>query len=229
MTPQSRKAEWARHLTDLMQGFASVQARPMFGGHGLFREGKMFALVAGDALYFKVDAQTVDAFTALGLPPFQFTARGKSVALRYHLAPAEVHEDPQAMRLWCARAWEATVRAQGDPGRKPGRVAPARPTARAGRGGRHVAGGDDLLALRNLGPRSVAMLAQAGIQTEAQLRALGAVRALVLVQAACQTMVSLNLLWALEGALSDRPWQQVAQQDRASLLMALEDAQRHPA
>jgi DNA transformation protein len=38
--------------------------------------------------------------------------------------------------------------------------------------------------------------------------------------------VSLNLLWALEGALTGRPWQEVAVADRASLLMALEDAQR---
>ncbi len=34
-----------------------------------------------------------------------------------------------------------------------------------------------------------------------------------------------NLLWALEGALTCRRWQEVAETDRASLLMALEDVQ----
>ena len=38
--------------------------------------------------------------------------------------------------------------------------------------------------------------------------------------------VSLNLLWAIEGALTGRRWQEVAETDRASLLMALEDVQR---
>jgi len=32
---------------------------------------------------------------------------------------------------------------------------------------------------------------------------------------------SLNLLWALEGALTGQPWQQVAQERRAALLSAL--------
>lgn len=45
-------------------------------------------------------------------------------------------------------------------------------------------------------------------------------------QAQCPS-ASLNLLWALEGALSGRSWRQVAEQDRLSLLMALEDAQSH--
>jgi DNA transformation protein len=34
---------------------------------------------------------------------------------------------------------------------------------------------------------------------------------------------SLNLLWALEGALTQRSWQQVARQDRLRLLLAVDD------
>lgn len=37
---------------------------------------------------------------------------------------------------------------------------------------------------------------------------------------------SLNLLWALEGALTDLPWQVVAKEHRLSLLLALEDLSR---
>lgn len=56
---------------------------------------------------------------------------------------------------------------------------------------------------RNLGPRSREMLAKAGIVSEAQLRTLGAVAAYVAVKRA-GGKPSLNLLWALEGALTDR-------------------------
>lgn len=37
---------------------------------------------------------------------------------------------------------------------------------------------------------------------------------------------SLNLLWAMEGALTGRHWQDVAKNDRLSLLMKLEDMEK---
>jgi DNA transformation protein len=79
--------------------------------------------------------------------------------------------------------------------------------------------------LPNLGPKSQAMLERAGITSVEQLRALGAVPAYARALRA-NGNVSLNLLWALEGALSGLPWQEVAREHRASLLLALEDYQR---
>jgi DNA transformation protein len=78
--------------------------------------------------------------------------------------------------------------------------------------------------LLNFGPKSQQMLAQAGIHTIEQLRELGAVRAYVQVKrsGACS---SLNLLWAMEGALSGRHWQEVARHDRLRLLLELEDVE----
>jgi DNA transformation protein len=66
------------------------------------------------------------------------------------------------------------------------------------------------------------MLCAAGITTERQLRQGGAVAAFAAVRAAGASP-SLNLLWALEGALSNRDWKAVARDDRTRLLMALED------
>jgi len=75
--------------------------------------------------------------------------------------------------------------------------------------------------MRNLGPKSEEMLRKAGITSQVELRKLGAVRAFVKVKNS-DARASLNLLWALEGALSDRPWQEVAKRDRLSLLLAVE-------
>jgi len=82
-----------------------------------------------------------------------------------------------------------------------------------------------VIRLRNLGPKSEEMLRKAGIVSEKGLRELGAVRAFVKVKAAGGNP-SLNLLWALEGALTDRPWQEVAQRDRLSLLLAVEQVSK---
>lgn len=77
--------------------------------------------------------------------------------------------------------------------------------------------------LPNFGPKSQQMLAQAGINSIEQLRELGAVRAYVKVKHCCAN-ASLNLLWAMEGALSGRHWQEVAKHDRLRLLLELEDS-----
>lgn len=85
---------------------------------------------------------------------------------------------------------------------------------------------DKIEGLRNLGSRSAEMLAHAGIVSEKQLRTLGSVAAFLAVKrAGC--CPSVNLLWALEGALSDRDWKEVARNDRLTLLTQLEDTEKH--
>ncbi|MBU0622274.1 MAG: TfoX/Sxy family protein [Gammaproteobacteria bacterium] len=79
--------------------------------------------------------------------------------------------------------------------------------------------------LKNFGPKSQQMLAQAGIHTIDQLQALGAVRAYVQVKRSGNN-ASLNLLWAMEGALTGQHWQVVAKQERLRLLLELEDVER---
>lgn len=82
-----------------------------------------------------------------------------------------------------------------------------------------------LAALPGLGPKSEAMLASANIRDVSTLRELGAVQAFLAVKRR-DPSASLNLLWALEGAITGRRWQDVARDDRARLLMALDDAMR---
>lgn len=79
--------------------------------------------------------------------------------------------------------------------------------------------------LKNLGPQSAKMLAKAGIVSNEKLKALGSVAAFLAVKrAGCSP--SNNLLWALEGALTDQDWKEIARKDRLSLLIQLEDAER---
>lgn len=227
-----------QHFIDLMDRFGKVHSRAMFGGHGLYLDGVMFALLAGGGLYFKVDEQTRSNFTNRKLRPFSFVAKGRTVQLSYHEAPPQALEDAAEMAQWCALAWQAALRAQGKANGKAG----GRSASSGGKGavealpgpgqtGGSVVCDSDLAAssqldqLPNLGARSVALLAAAGITSPEDLRAMGAVRAFVRTRA-CSPGVSLNLLWALQGALTGRRWQDVAEVDRVSLLMALEDVQR---
>lgn len=76
-----------------------------------------------------------------------------------------------------------------------------------------------------LGPKSQAMLEEANIRDVASLRKIGAVQAFLAVKR-CDPRASLNLLWALEGAITGRHWQDVAREDRARMLLQLDDAMR---
>jgi DNA transformation protein len=74
-----------------------------------------------------------------------------------------------------------------------------------------------------LGPKSRAMLADAGILSLADLRGIGSVNAFLRVRR-CGGNASLNLLWALEGVLLGEHWRVVARQHRTRLLLALDTA-----
>jgi len=75
--------------------------------------------------------------------------------------------------------------------------------------------------LPGLGPASEKLLKQAGIGTTELLIELGSVEAFRRVQR-FDPRASMNLLWALEGALSNRDWREVARVDRGRLLIELD-------
>jgi DNA transformation protein len=106
----SRRSEFLELVLEQIAGVGSVRARAMFGGHGIYLGERMFAIVLADRLYLKADAATQEAFAARGLQPFAYDARGKRVVTSYYEAPAEVFEDPAAMREWAQRAYAAAMR-----------------------------------------------------------------------------------------------------------------------
>lgn len=65
------------------------------------------------------------------------------------------------------------------------------------------------------------MLKAIGIRTHADLAARGVIETFIALRQAGQP-ATLNMLWAMEGALTDRDWRQVAREDRLRLLSELE-------
>jgi DNA transformation protein len=82
----------------------------MFGGHGLYHEGLMFAIVMDQRLYLKADEVNRPDFEALGLGPFTYAMKGKDVALSYWAAPDTLFDDPQEAVHWAQSAWDAALR-----------------------------------------------------------------------------------------------------------------------
>ena len=117
------------YLLDQLQTLGPVEAKRMFGGGGLYLDGAMFGLVAGDVLYLKADDGNRAEFEARGMEPFTYTnkARKKPVAMSYHEIPDDVLEDPDALCAWAGRAWEAARRASAPRKNKKKKKKPKRP------------------------------------------------------------------------------------------------------
>ncbi len=107
----SRRSEFVEFVIDQMAPSGRPRVRAMFGGYGLYRNDRIFAIIVDDRLYFKADPVTRAEFEAKGLRPFAYVARGKSVTLQYFEAPPEVFEEPDAMRDWAQKAYGAAIRA----------------------------------------------------------------------------------------------------------------------
>ena len=123
-------SEYTDYLQEILAAFGRVEARRMFGGHGLFHQGLMIGLVADEVLYLKTDAVTAPAFEARGLEPFRYARGVRRIALSFHQAPEEIFDDPDEAGAWAARAYEAALRSASrarKSRRKRGRATHGRP------------------------------------------------------------------------------------------------------
>jgi len=104
-------------LPEVFERLGRIRTRRMFGGWGVYHEDRMFALVASETLYLKVDAGNVADFDRLGLRAFEYTKDGRTMAMSYREAPVEIFEDRQEAALWGRRAYEAALRSGTPPKR----------------------------------------------------------------------------------------------------------------
>lgn len=108
----------AKPLPDIVTQFLNltvplgpVTVRPMFGGHGFYFEGRIFALQAFGEIWLKVDAETKAAFAAADSRPFVYDGKGKPVEMPYWLMPSEAKAGGAVFRRWAGLALEAARRA----------------------------------------------------------------------------------------------------------------------
>ena len=190
---------------------ARVERRTLFGCPAAFVGGHLAATVFRDQFVLKLGPSDATRLHEGRVPvPFE-PLEGRRMRELY-VVPRGVVGDRETLDAWIAAALD--------------RIAawpPKDRDARRARGAKAKAAAADPDALPNLGPRSRELLDRAGIGSMARLREAGSVRAYVAVKRA-GGRPSLNLLWALEGALTGRRWQEVARDDRTTLLLALEDA-----
>ena len=91
--------EFLEYVLDQFAMWGGVSARRMFGGAGLYRDGKMFGLIADNVVYLKVDATNKDKFVEAGSAPFK-PYPDKTTVMSYFEVPPDVFEDPEELIKW---------------------------------------------------------------------------------------------------------------------------------
>ena len=103
--------DFVEYVMELFGPFGTVGARRMFGGHGVYLDGLMFALVSDETLYLKADDMNRIEFDQAGCEIFSYARNGKRATISFYRAPADAMESPELMLPWARSAYAAALRA----------------------------------------------------------------------------------------------------------------------
>lgn len=106
----ANRASYIKFLIEHLRPLGEITTRRLFGGNSLYCDGVVFALVAKDTLYLKVDDRNRPEFESSALEAFH-PFGDESKAMGYYQAPAELFEDADALLRWGGGAVAAGRRA----------------------------------------------------------------------------------------------------------------------
>ncbi len=78
-------------VLDQLVAVPGVTVKAMFGGYSFYSNKKIFAIIAEGKLSGKANH---------GTNPFTYTAKGKTMTMRYYEVPEELLEDRTALTKW---------------------------------------------------------------------------------------------------------------------------------
>lgn len=98
-------------LRDLFSSLPSIGIRRLFGGQGIYSEGRIVALVIGGTLHLKGDGESQAIYDDAGLERWSYTRPGRTaVNMPYWRFPEDALDDPDEAERWIAVADAAAQR-----------------------------------------------------------------------------------------------------------------------
>ncbi|MBT3362579.1 MAG: TfoX/Sxy family protein [Chloroflexi bacterium] len=110
MSNKSEKAQFLQYvLSEVLADIDGISSRAMFGGYGIYKEGIIFAIIADEQLYFKVDQSNRSDYEQYGSHPFVYSqGKTKSTTMSYWELPADIQEDRHEIAKWVEKAYEVS-------------------------------------------------------------------------------------------------------------------------
>jgi DNA transformation protein len=99
-------------IEELFQALGPVTIRRMFGGKGIYCDGRIFALEFRGDILLKADGESAPDFEAAGSRQWTYEGKrsGRPVKMPYWTIPDEALDDPDVMAEWARRAYAAALR-----------------------------------------------------------------------------------------------------------------------
>jgi DNA transformation protein len=98
----SKDESFKDFVLDQLQELEDVEARRMFGGHGLYLDETFFGIINKGRLYFKTNETTVCEYRKRKMKPFR--PNPKQTLKSYYEVPVEVIEDDDQLCQWAEKA-----------------------------------------------------------------------------------------------------------------------------
>ena len=93
-------------VSDILSPICDVEAKSMFGGFGIYTDGKMLGILTDDQMYFKARDTLAEEIEAKGGEQFIYTGHKnrKPTKMPWWSIPEELYDDHDLLRDWIDRA-----------------------------------------------------------------------------------------------------------------------------
>ena len=121
------------YVVELLAGLGRVQAKRMFGGAGLYRDGVMFGILDDDAVFFRVDDQLEADLRSQDSAPLVYSMKsdGSIRSMGYWRIPETAADDPEEAVAIARRAFAAALSRKAERSKPKSRKAVAKKKAPA--------------------------------------------------------------------------------------------------
>ncbi len=100
--------EYLQYILDQLSCVGDVTSKKMFGGAGIYLNGIMFALIADDVSYLKVDDTNRMDFENAESEAFKPFPHKKMV-MPYYEIPLDILEDTSQLKEWAEKAYQVAL------------------------------------------------------------------------------------------------------------------------
>lgn len=99
-------------IREMFDSLGEITIKRMFGGKGIYHQGKILALEFNGEILLKADAETAPAFAEAGASQWVYDGKNKPVAMPYWSIPEAALDEPEELARWVGLAWAAALRAR---------------------------------------------------------------------------------------------------------------------
>lgn len=113
--------QFTDYALELLAGIGRIEAKRMFVGAGLYRDGMMFGILDDDVIYLRVDDALQAELEAKGSAPWSYSVKSDGAVreMGYWRLPETAADDPDEAAALARRAYAAAAKRQALRAAKP--------------------------------------------------------------------------------------------------------------